>query len=66
MSLNDSLLTSREAAEMLNISLYWMERQRWLGTGPRYLKVGRSVRYRFSDIEDYLAGRERQSTSQES
>lgn len=63
MNLKDSLLTSRDAAKMLNMSVYWMERKRWLGDGPKYLKVGRAVRYRLSDLEEYLSDRGRNSTS---
>ncbi|MBF0292788.1 MAG: helix-turn-helix domain-containing protein [Nitrospinae bacterium] len=64
MDSKDSLLTAKEAAEMLNISIFWMERQRWLGSGPMYLKVGRAVRYRKSDLEKYLSNRGRTSTSE--
>lgn len=63
MNLKDSLLTSRDAAKILNMSVYWMERKRWLGDGPEYLKVGRAVRYRLSDLEKYLSNRGRNSTS---
>ena len=28
------------------------------GVGPRYLTVGRDVRYRWNDVEEWLAGQE--------
>lgn len=51
------LLSTVEAADFLGISPDTMPRWRWAGTGPAYLKVGRSVRYRLSDLEDYLKSR---------
>ena len=48
------ILTTKQAAEILNVSVAWLERQRWLGTGPSYVKVGRSVRYLESSIIEYL------------
>jgi hypothetical protein len=39
------LLTERDAARILNISVHWLRRQRWLGEGPPYVKCGRAVRY---------------------
>lgn len=35
------------------ISPRTLERWRWLGTGPRYLKIGGRVVYRLADIEEY-------------
>jgi hypothetical protein len=34
------------------------------GRGPKYIKVGRLVRYRESDLDAWLEGRTRTSTSQ--
>lgn len=48
-------LNTREAAKILNVSIAWMERQRWLGTGPQYIKVGRAVRYPENLLHEYLA-----------
>lgn len=57
------LLNQTEVAEFLGLSEAWLERARWAGNGPRYVKFGRAVRYKFADIEKYLASRERMSTS---
>ncbi len=59
------LLNQVEVAEFLGLSEAWLERARWAGDGPRYIKFGRAVRYKSSDIEKYLAKRERSSTSAE-
>ncbi len=38
------------------ISPRTLERWRWAGWGPRYIKVGGRVIYRLEDIEAYEAG----------
>lgn len=58
------LLNQSEAAELLRLSTRSLERMRLLGTGPRYVKCGRSVRYRESDIETWIAQRIVSSTSE--
>ena len=60
----DKLLNQKEVAEFLGLSTAWLERARWSGTGPRYVKFGRAVRYKFLDVESYIAERERSSTSE--
>jgi hypothetical protein len=40
-----------------------LERWRWLGEGPRFLKVGGRVVYRLEDIEAYEAEQIRDSTA---
>lgn len=44
------LLTQKELAEYLNKSTAWCERARWAGEGPRFIKLGRHVRYRADDV----------------
>jgi len=53
--MEDDLLTSKEAAAKLKVSVSWLARQRWLGPGhgPKYIKIGRSVRYSSKDLEEY-------------
>jgi len=48
------LLTQKQVAEMLNLSVKWCERQRWAGGGPLYRKIGGSVRYELSDVLEYI------------
>ncbi|GIX10698.1 AlpA family transcriptional regulator [Elioraea sp.] len=40
-----------------------LERWRWLGQGPRFLKIGGRVAYRLEDIEAYEAAQLRTSSS---
>jgi predicted DNA-binding transcriptional regulator AlpA len=54
------LLTEKQVSKILNVSLAFLRRRRSQGTppgctpGPVYLKLGKSVRYRKSDIVSYL------------
>ena len=56
--LDDPLLPERDAAELLNLSIAWLQKARYLGNGPRYVKAsgqgGRAVRYRRSDVMAYI------------
>jgi predicted site-specific integrase-resolvase len=44
-----------ELARRWNISARTLERWRWIGQGPVYLKLGGRVSYRLDDIEIYEA-----------
>jgi predicted DNA-binding transcriptional regulator AlpA len=59
------LLTQPEAADLLRLSERTLERLRVSGSGPKYVKAGRSVRYRLGDIEVWITSRVVGSTSQE-
>ena len=52
-----------ELARRWKLSPRTLERWRWLGQGPRYLKIGGRVVYRVEDIETYEADQVRTSTS---
>ena len=47
-------ITDRDVARRLGVSLSTVRSWRLRRTGPRYLKFGRAVRYRLSDIDAYL------------
>lgn len=59
------LINQRDLARWLGKSEAWAERSRWDGSGPPFVKIGRSVMYRVEDVEAWLAGRTRNSTSEE-
>ncbi|MEU7913457.1 helix-turn-helix transcriptional regulator [Microbispora bryophytorum] len=48
------LATPTELSEYLAVPEKTLTQWRWLGTGPRWSKVGRHVRYRWTDIERWL------------
>lgn len=54
----ERLLQTRDAAQMLGVSTAWLERKRWEGKPPTYVRVGgpngRAVRYRKSDLLSYI------------
>ena len=58
------LLTQSEAARVLRLSERTLERMRVSGTGARFVRCGRSIRYRLSDIERWIAARVVGSTSE--
>jgi predicted DNA-binding transcriptional regulator AlpA len=49
---------------MLNVSMSWLAKARLGGIGPRYVKIGRSVRYPESSIREFIKSRMRGSTSE--
>jgi excisionase family DNA binding protein len=59
----DKLLTQKEVAHQLGISERTLERHRVTGTGPRWARLGRLVRYRVSDLEQWVEASLRTSTS---
>jgi hypothetical protein len=48
-------LNQVELSRRWSISPRTLERWRWLGQGPQYLKIGGRVVYRLDDIEAYEA-----------
>lgn len=49
------LLARAGAAEYLTIPEHSLDRLRYLGRGPAYIKIGKRVRYRREDLDAYLA-----------
>ena len=62
--LADPLYRAAEAAALLKSNARTLERWRSTGTGPSFVKVGRRVAYRRSDLERWLAQQTRQHTSE--
>jgi excisionase family DNA binding protein len=46
-------LTDVEVAVRLGVSRFTVRSWRLKGTGPRFLKMGRAVRYRPQDVDEY-------------
>lgn len=55
-------LNQIELSRRWGISPRTLERWRWLGQGPLYLKIGGRVVYRQQDIEAFEAEREREGS----
>ncbi len=60
----DDLVTTAEAAELLKVQMNTLAVWRLHGRGPRFYKLGRSVRYRRSDLAAYLGGPLRSTSDQ--
>ena len=59
VTLSDPLLSPEQAAEMLGVSVGTLSVWRCVRRYPalRYTKIGRSVKYRLSDIERFISSR---------
>ena len=61
----DNLLTTKQAALILGVSIAFLERDRWAGARIPYIQIGdRAVRYRMRDLMKFIESRTRISTSQ--
>lgn len=58
------LVDQIEVSERWGISERTLERHRLEGTGPRYIRIGRLIRYREADLDAYVEKNARASTSQ--
>jgi len=56
------LMNQGEFAAYIGKSTAWAERARWAGDGPRYIKLGRHVRYRADDVLAWIEANARTST----
>jgi excisionase family DNA binding protein len=50
----DSLVTEVQTAELLNISIRTLQAWRIKSAGPRFVRVGRAIRYRRSDLTAWI------------
>ena len=59
------LLTPKEAAKLLKVSVSWLAKARMHGDGAAYIKVGRSIRYAETALIQWTKSRQRLSTSEQ-
>lgn len=52
--MNAEVLTERQVQELYGFSVPYLRRARREKRGPRFLKLGKLVRYRKADIEAFL------------
>jgi hypothetical protein len=60
----ETVLSQNELARRWRLSPRTLERWRWLGQGPAFLRLGRRIAYRLSDIEAFEAA-QRHAPSEE-
>lgn len=58
-----SNFTEEQAAEFLHLKKKTLQAWRVRGAGPPFLKLGKAVRYRISDLETFVMESMRTSTS---
>lgn len=58
--MTQKLTDTAGAAEYVGLAPVTLEAWRPPVTGPKYVKLGRDVRYRLSDLDDYLSRQTRQ------
>jgi predicted DNA-binding transcriptional regulator AlpA len=62
----DKLLTPREAGEYLNVTEKTLANARWSGIGvtPKFCKIGRSIRYKQSELDAYIESHTHRNTGE--
>jgi len=59
------VMTTEEVARYLGVNKKTLDRMRGRGDGPRYLRLtSKIIRYRRTDIEEFLVARARSNTAQ--
>jgi excisionase family DNA binding protein len=58
------LLTVSEAAQRLKVSVSYLNKLRVFGGSARYLRLGRSIRYRPEDLDAWAQSKAANSTSE--
>lgn len=59
-----SVFDTAHAAEYLKLAQGTLERFRVQGIGPKFMKLGRAVRYRQADLDQWMESRLVSSTSE--
>ena len=59
------LLTPKEAAKLLKVSLSWLAKARMRGDGPPYIQIRRAIRYSEAALIHWMKSRQRLSTSEQ-
>ncbi|MAJ09567.1 helix-turn-helix domain-containing protein [Ponticaulis sp.] len=59
-----NLIDTTELARRIDVSEVTLARMRMQGDGPAFIRIGRSVKYRWEDVEAWLKKQTRHSTSE--
>jgi Helix-turn-helix domain len=60
---DDVYLKPREAATYIKTTLNTLAKRRVYGDGPKFCRIGRAIRYRKSDLDEFMTGSSARSTS---
>ncbi|CAN5349424.1 hypothetical protein BH09ACT8_BH09ACT8_30960 [soil metagenome] len=58
----DPLWTPKDLSDYIGLTVAGLAQMRYTGTGPTFVKLGHQIRYRQSDIEQWIADRTRAQT----
>jgi predicted DNA-binding transcriptional regulator AlpA len=61
----ERLLNPAEAGDYLGFTEGWLAKLRMKGDGPKFIKLGRKVRYARSDLDAWVAANRTASTSEQ-
>ena len=59
-----TLIDNKQAADILGVNYLTLQNWRSTGKSPRYVKVGRNVRYRISELKAWLEAQTRNHTGE--
>ena len=51
---NMKVVNEKVAAEILGFSVHTLQNRRYLAQPPKYVRIGRNIRYRIADLEEFL------------
>lgn len=60
---SDDYMTPSEAAEFLRTSTSTLAKRRLYNDSPKFCRIGRAIRYRRSDLEEFMLANRVRSTS---
>lgn len=63
MLTSSSLLNTEKAASRLGLATSTLEKWRFQGIGPTFVKLGRCVRYRSDDLDIFIQYQSRKNTA---
>lgn len=61
--LTNPIMNVHQAADYLGLAVSTLNKWRCYGDGPVFIKMGRSVRYRLEDLNDYVTCNQSASTA---
>ena len=62
-STTENLIDSKQLAEWLNVHPGLPAQWRLHHRGPKYLRLGRAIRYRVSDVQEWMSEHQQEPTS---
>ena len=61
--MKSNLMTEKQAAKFLGLGTQTLRNWRHLVKGPKYIKMGRAIRYNIEDLEEFIQSRKKDPES---